>query len=63
MGSRHRPSAAASVRAADLAFEPVPFPDAHFERVYAYDFLEHLPMRAYVGQVDGGVRTINCVIE
>lgn len=29
--------------AANLALDPVPFPDAHFDSVSAYDFLEHVP--------------------
>jgi SAM-dependent methyltransferase len=49
--------------AADLAFEPIPFPDAHFERVCAYDFLEHLPMRAWVMDANGKGRTINVMVN
>lgn len=33
----------AEVRAANLALEPIPFPDAHFDSVSAYDVLEHIP--------------------
>jgi SAM-dependent methyltransferase len=28
---------------ANLAMEPIPFPDSHFDSVSAYDFLEHVP--------------------
>jgi hypothetical protein len=52
-----------NVLRADLALDPIPFPDAHFERVYAYDFLEHIPMRAYVVKGDGHARTVNAMIE
>jgi SAM-dependent methyltransferase len=48
---------------ADLALEPIPFPAGHFERVFAYDFLEHVPMRAYVCEPQGKPRTINAMIE
>lgn len=48
----------ANVVKADLAFEPLPFPDAHFHRVYAYDFLEHLPMRTFVD-----ARSVNVMIN
>jgi SAM-dependent methyltransferase len=47
----------------DLAFEPIPFPADHFERVYAYDFLEHLPMRAYVTGPDGRPQTVNVMLN
>ena len=28
---------------ANLVLEPIPFPDAHFDSVSAYDFIEHVP--------------------
>jgi SAM-dependent methyltransferase len=31
------------VRAANLALEPIPYPNAHFDSVSAYDVLEHVP--------------------
>jgi len=34
---------AAEIRGANLALEPIPFPDDHFASVSAYDFLEHVP--------------------
>lgn len=34
---------ACEIRAANLAVEPIPFPDDHFASVSAYDFLEHVP--------------------
>lgn len=35
---------------ADLAIEPIPYPDDHFDYVTAYDFLEHIPRLLYVPQ-------------
>ena len=35
------------VKQADLAVEPIPFPDAFFEYVSAYDFIEHIPRIVY----------------
>jgi SAM-dependent methyltransferase len=31
------------IREANLALEPIPYPDSHFHSVSAYDFLEHVP--------------------
>lgn len=31
------------IRAANLSLEPIPFPDAYFASVSAYDFFEHIP--------------------
>ena len=31
------------IKTADLALEPIPYPDSHFDSVSAYDFLEHIP--------------------
>ena len=36
------------IQDADLAIEPIPYPDNHFEFVTAYDFLEHIPRLLYV---------------
>ncbi len=33
---------------ADLAIEPIPFPDGEFDYVTAFDFLEHIPPLLYV---------------
>lgn len=33
---------------ADLAIQPIPYPDDHFDFVTAYDFLEHIPRLLYV---------------
>lgn len=33
----------ATVVGANLALEPIPFPDNHFDSVSAYDFFEHVP--------------------
>ena len=32
-----------NIRSANLAVQPIPYPDNHFESVSAYDFLEHVP--------------------
>jgi SAM-dependent methyltransferase len=36
------------IQDADLAVEPIPYPDEHFDFVTAYDFLEHIPRLLYV---------------
>jgi hypothetical protein len=51
------------VAAADLTFDALPFPPDHFQRIFAYDFLEHLPMRAYAIDVNGRGRTVNTMIN
>lgn len=38
------------IQDADLAIEPIPHPDDHFDFVTAYDFLEHIPRLLYVPQ-------------
>ncbi|MBV1776441.1 class I SAM-dependent methyltransferase [Burkholderiaceae bacterium DAT-1] len=37
-----------NIKAADLAIEPIPFPDNHFEFVTAHDFIEHIPRVIYM---------------
>lgn len=44
----------AQIRRANLAVEPIPFPDGHFDSVSAYDFLEHVPR--VLPAVGGGTR-------
>ena len=39
-------------RRANLALEPIPYPDGHFMSVSAYDFIEHVP-RMLAGGDDG----------
>lgn len=39
-----------TIRSADLVVEPIPFPDASFEYVTAFDFLEHIPRLVYAPQ-------------
>ena len=39
---RHEPGAA-EIRRANLALQPIPYPDSHFDSVSAYDFFEHVP--------------------
>ncbi len=34
-------------RQANLAFEPIPFPDRHFDCVSAFDFIEHVPRQMF----------------
>lgn len=36
-------AAGVTIVAGDLTLQPIPFPDAHFDSVSAYDFLEHVP--------------------
>lgn len=36
-----------NIRRADLAIEPIPFDDASFEFVTAFDFIEHIPRLVY----------------
>ena len=57
------PHADPNVLVADLTFETIPFPDEHFDRVLAFDFLEHLPMRAWVMDPNGRGRTINVMVN
>jgi SAM-dependent methyltransferase len=52
-----------NIVAADLTFDPIPFPDGHFQRVSAWDFLEHLPMRISVMDPNGRGRTINVMVN
>ena len=40
---------------ADLTVQPIPFGDAQFDSVSAYDFLEHIP-RQWPNATDGGSR-------
>lgn len=40
--TQHRPNGC-EIRAANLAIEPIPFPDNFFDSLSAYDFLEHIP--------------------
>jgi SAM-dependent methyltransferase len=37
------PPDSAFIRRANLALEPIPYPDGHFDSLSAYDFLEHVP--------------------
>ncbi len=43
-----RDDPARNVRYADLVVEPVPHPDATFDYVTAFDFIEHVPRVAYL---------------
>ena len=42
-----RPNENENIRVADLAIEPIPFPDEYFDFVTAYDFIEHIPRIIY----------------
>lgn len=42
-----REDVARNVRCADLAIEPLPWPDASFDYVTAFDFIEHVPRVVY----------------
>ena len=35
--------AGCEIRQANLALQPIPYPDSHFDSVSAYDFFEHVP--------------------
>lgn len=37
-----------TIRRADLAIEPIPYPDEWFEWVTAHDFIEHIPRVLYM---------------
>lgn len=37
-----------TVKCADLAVEPIPFPEGYFDFVTAFDFLEHVPRILYL---------------
>ncbi len=47
----------AGIRAADLAIEPIPFPDDYFDAVSAFDFIEHIPRVIYTPE------RRNCFVE
>ncbi|WP_216593344.1 class I SAM-dependent methyltransferase [Cyanobium gracile] len=36
------------IRVADLAIEPIPWPDEYFDVITAFDFIEHIPRLAFV---------------
>lgn len=42
-----REDPARNIRYADVAVEPLPFPDASFDYITAFDFLEHVPRVLY----------------
>jgi SAM-dependent methyltransferase len=42
-----RPDLPKNIAIADLAIEPIPFPDEFFDFITAYDFLEHIPRLVY----------------
>jgi SAM-dependent methyltransferase len=42
-----RPNENENIRVADLAIEPIPFPDEYFDFATAYDFIEHIPRIIY----------------
>ena len=37
-----------NIKYADLTVEKIPYPDAHFDYITAYDFLEHVPRVIYL---------------
>jgi glycosyltransferase involved in cell wall biosynthesis len=45
-----RDNLAGNIRSADLAVEPIPFDDASFDYLTAYDFIEHIPRVLYAPQ-------------
>lgn len=38
------------IKKSDLALEPIPFPDAFFDYVTAFDFIEHIPRVIFLPQ-------------
>lgn len=54
-----------NIKFADLAIDPIPFPDGHFDYVTAHDFLEHVPRIIYMASSDGSSRPVrrNAFIE
>lgn len=42
---------AENVRVADLARDPIPFPDNSMDYITAFDFLEHIPRLIYIGTI------------
>lgn len=44
---REASQGSAEVRSADLAIEPIPWPDEHFVYITAFDFFEHIPRIIY----------------
>lgn len=68
------PSEDGRVVQANMGFGDIPFDDYTFDRVFAYDFLEHIPMRAWLPEFsydpfangyapNGKVKTIDCMIN
>lgn len=49
----HLDSKVVTVVRANLALEPIPFPDGYFSSVSAWDFLEHVPRQMYLNEARG----------
>lgn len=50
-----------SIKLWDACIEPIPYPDDTFVKVFAHDFVEHLPRIVYLPQVDFDRREVKLI--